>query len=271
MLSLRVCDHHCDEVSCNMTAWAPRLAKAEEHTRVWHGAMADGKVFKSGAEALLIVKYFGTLFFLKRIALTCRIWGIIHHGSAQWSSIDIATNHLNKQPSMHGLEKLLSKWVRVTRGQCNLMCFWWPKELPGVLDTLDTWCWDVAGIKINPAATVQHHTFNVNGYGSIENSNLYLIRWRGSRERWSARMSFLEFLHEADYVIVGVIQHVTGRGHWDGARGHAGDTTGSDCRHAHRNVGLLVLIGRENREGRILRFYCGSSGKRIQTVNHKLR
>lgn len=90
------------------------------------------------------------------------------------------------------------------------MCFWWSKELPGVLNTLDTWWWDVAGIKINPAATVQCHTFNVNGYGAIEDSNLYLIRWRGSREWWSAGMSFLKFLHEADYVIVGVIQHVTG-------------------------------------------------------------
>ena len=217
-------------------------------------------MFKSGTEALLIVKYFGTLLFFKGIALTGGIRGIIDHGSAQGSSKDIASNHLDKQPSMHGLEKLFSKRVRVAGGQCNLVCFRWSKEFPRILDT---WWWYVAGIKINSAATVQYHIFDMNGYGTIEDSNLYLIRWRGSREWRSARMSFLKFLHKANYVVVVVIQHVAGRSHWDRARGHAGHTTGSDCRHAHRNVGWLVRIGRDNRQGRVLRFYCGQREDKI--------
>ena len=120
-------DEGLGDVSCR-TGWAPWLPEREESLSTWRSAIRESVALEAWAEVEGVIEDFGPVFFPQGVALCSRAGASVNHWATERRGIDVVVNHLNDQPTRHGVKDFLGVGVGVTLRELDLLHRSWPKQ-----------------------------------------------------------------------------------------------------------------------------------------------
>ena len=130
-----------------------------------------------------VIKDFGPVFFPQGVALCSRAGAGVNHWATERHGIDVVVNHLNDQPTRHGVKDFLGVGVGVTIRELDLFHGSWSKQH---LRPFEHWLLNVLVVEEDTAAIHDTNTLTEDRDRPVIDLHLHFVLRYGGQGRGSA-------------------------------------------------------------------------------------